>query len=1064
MSILIRTLVSILFSLSIVLISTNISYAQYSTNFNNITIEDGLSQSTIQAIFQDSKGYIWMGSNDGLNRYNGNKIKTFKSDEENCKISDNYILNITEDKKRNLWVSTVNGLTKINIDDWSISTYFSSEENGNLSNDFVNVTLVTKDGKILVGTSDGLNIYNEKKDSFERILDKEDSLTSQYIKSIGEDNNGNIWIGTKSGLNKIYTKENKIEKYYVGEEIYYILSDEHGYIWASTRGDGVIKINIDNNNAIHFANEKDNEHSLPSNHVKNMYQDKSGNIWLGTEQGLSKYIYKEDIFYTYKNKSYDQNSLVNDFVYTVIEDKSGLIWAGTYSGVSVFDPNNSIEHYKNNPFDDNSLSDNTIHGIYEDDEGLVWVGTQNNGLNIIDRENKKVQRIFKGDSKYELNSNNIKIITGKGNKIWVGTKDGLNEIDKEDMSVKVYTTEDNLAGNNIKSLLLDSKGYLWIGTPDGLSILNTEDSKIMNLEYLFSKHNISGTYIEDIYEDKEGNYLIGAFLGGGLMHINPKDNSVNVYNSEELNIQSNSNSNMNSIRCITEDNNGNLWIGTSYGLVKFNKNTKDAVSYTKNDGLSNNTIYGVLIDTCGNPWVSTNDGISMLDIESNTFINLNINDGLQSNEFNGKAYFKSQRGEFFFGGINGLNIFNPDKIAKKEYTPKIVFDKFEVEQKFFSNIDNLSFKYNENMVRIKYFIPNYSHDNDYTYEYKLEGLSDEWITLNNNEVIFSKLSPGKYNFKIRYINQMGDLSEESSVKFTIEPPFWKSNLAKMIYIILIIIFAYIVRNRVKTLDTLVNMKTKQLSSEMEKSNKLLKQVIKLERNKNNYFVNLSHELRTPLNVISSIEQLVTEFNKSDNGIEKEKLDHYMVIMRKNTKRLLNLINNIIDTNKIEHGSYKINMELNDIVYIVEEASLGMKDYIESKGIELVIDTDIEEKLILCDYDEIERCIVNLVSNAAKFTPDGGKIEVSISDLGKHVRITVEDNGVGIDEKFHKSIFDRFNQVVDSSTETKGGSGLGLTITKHIIDLHNGKIFVNSKKNEGSKFTIILPAEKQKHEA
>lgn len=184
-----------------------------------------------------------------------------------------------------------------------------------------------------------------------------------------------------------------------------------------------------------------------------MYQDKNGNIWLGTEQGLSKYIYKENTFYTYKNKSYDHNSLVNDFVYTVIEDKSGLIWAGTYSGVSVFDPNNNIEHYKNDPFDDNSLSDNTIHGIYEDEEGLVWVGTQSNGLNIIDRANNEVKRIFKGDSEYDLSSNKIKVITGKGNKIWVGTKEGLNEINKEDMSIKVYTIEDNLAGHNIKSLL-----------------------------------------------------------------------------------------------------------------------------------------------------------------------------------------------------------------------------------------------------------------------------------------------------------------------------------------------------------------------------------------------------------------------------------------------------------------------------------------------------------------------------------------------------------------------------------------------------------------------------------
>ncbi|WP_286184069.1 HAMP domain-containing sensor histidine kinase [Clostridium sp. CCUG 7971] len=212
-----------------------------------------------------------------------------------------------------------------------------------------------------------------------------------------------------------------------------------------------------------------------------------------------------------------------------------------------------------------------------------------------------------------------------------------------------------------------------------------------------------------------------------------------------------------------------------------------------------------------------------------------------------------------------------------------------------------------------------------------------------------------------------------------------------------------------------------------------------------------------MNVINSIEQLITELNKSEKEISKDKLAHYMDVLKKNSKRLLNLINNIIDTNKIEHGNYKINLDKYDIVYIVEEAALGLKEYIESREIELIIDTDVEEKYIICDEDEIDRCIVNLVSNAAKFTPEGGKIEVNITDLDDKVKISVKDTGIGIDEKYHKSIFDRFNQVIDPDSETKGGSGLGLTITKHIIELHKGEIYVKSKKDEGSEFVIILPS-------
>ncbi len=243
---------------------------------------------------------------------------------------------------------------------------------------------------------------------------------------------------------------------------------------------------------------------------------------------------------------------------------------------------------------------------------------------------------------------------------------------------------------------------------------------------------------------------------------------------------------------------------------------------------------------------------------------------------------------------------------------------------------------------------------------------------------------------------------------------------------------------------------------MEKNKELYDHVIRLERNKNNYFINLSHELRTPLNVISSTQQLLLEFNKKKGVIEKNRLEYHLNVMKNNTNRLLNLINNIIDTAKAEHGNYHLNLQMEDIVYIVEETCLDMKDYIESSGIELLIDPDVEEKIIQCDKNEIERCIVNLVDNARKFTPQGGKIEVSIIDLGKTVKISVKDTGVGIDNINKMHIFDRFNQVIDENAETKGGSGLGLTITKHIIDMHKGRIYVESEVDNGSTFTIILP--------
>ena len=337
----------------------------------------------------------------------------------------------------------------------------------------------------------------------------------------------------------------------------------------------------------------------------------------------------------------------------------------------------------------------------------------------------------------------------------------------------------------------------------------------------------------------------------------------------------------------------------------------------------------------------------------------------------------------------------------------------------------------------------------------LEGSDESWNISHNNEIIYGNLSPGNYVFRVKALNYNGVMSPENKISFTIKPPFWKSNLAILIYIIILLITIYFNLSKVKRLDKLVEKRTEELVYEMNKNKKLFNKLIKLEVSKNNYFVNLSHELRTPLNVLNGTIQLIKDFNKKGE-IEPNKLDYYMDIMTRNCNRLLNIINNIIDTSKLQSDNYVITKKNEDIVYIVEETILGLKDYIESKGIEFTIDTMVEEKIIECDKYEIERCIVNLVGNAVKFTPKGGKIDVFINDLGNSVEIRIKDTGIGISKENQLTIFDKFNQVIDSHSESKGGSGLGLTITKHLIELHNGHISVKSKLGEGSEFIIILP--------
>ena len=1038
-------------------ISTSYANIRESFNFKNITIEDGLSQSTVETIYQDSKGYIWIGTNDGLDRYNGYEFKHYKHDKyDKNSIANNYIVDIIEDKNGYIWVSTIGGLSRINPDKDEIKNYYSKEDSGNLSNSNLWQILCTKDNRLIASTIDGLNVYDKNKDKFTRILYKEGELPSQYIYSLEEDINGHIWVGTDNGLVELDKDLNIVKSYHdtIGDsDVYNVYDDSKGNIWVCTLDNGLFKINLDDKSVENYKNNN-SKISIPSNNVRDIISDSEGKLWIATDKGLCTFDYEREEFITYNKKLYQSNSLIDDEIFCLLKDSSGLIWIGTYSGISRFNPNSNFTHFKLDPYEDNSISGNVIHGIYEDDDKTLWIGTNESGVNIINGES--IKHLNKENS--NLVSDLIEDITGFKNYIFIGTNEGLSVLVKNDKTVKNYTitnytTKDGLPSNKIRSLFIDSKGYLWIGTNKGLAILDINNNKIIDITYILDEMGVSDKFIRAVYEDSKGNYYIGCFLEGGLIKINPNTKEYKIYKNIENDDSSISN---NSIRYINEDLYGNILVGTSHGINILNLSTDKFNHYTEKDGLINNTIYGILVDKNNGIWMSTNAGISKLSTEDATFKNFTITDGLQSNEFNGRACFKSKDGNMYFGGINGFNVFNSQDIELSTFEPKVIFDNFEINGTNKKDISNIKFKSNENNIKINFFTNDYKNTKTTQYYYKLEGLENEWNMTNSNSLVFVNLGSGDYTLKIKTITQHGVMSDESSVHFTINPPIWRSNYAICIYLILIIISILRYMHKVNTLDRLVNERTNKLRKEMEKNEQLFKKVLSLEQNKNNYFVNLSHELRTPLNVLSSINQLIKEFTKKDNFITPEKLSYYMGIMDRNCSRLLSLINNLIDHTKIENNSYIINKKDEDIVYLVEETVLDMKDYIEEKGLELIFDTDVEEKVIRCDKVDIERCIINLVGNAVKFTPEGGLIEVLLQDLDDKVKIIVKDNGIGISEENQKIIFDRFNQVVDESSEQKGGSGLGLTITKQLITLHNGEIYVESEVGVGSEFIIILP--------
>jgi signal transduction histidine kinase/streptogramin lyase len=747
---------------------------------------------------------------------------------------------------------------------------------------------------------------------------------------------------------------------------------------------------------------------------------------------------------------------------SIFEDKTGMLWIGTEKGISKLYPNPKFKYYKRNPVESNTLSDDMISGIYVDKVGLLWVGTYNNGLNKIDRRTGKVE-VYTADFKNETSLSNKSvwsIAEDKKTNLWLATNEGLNMLDKKTGKFTKYLhdpgNENSLIYDEVKYVYMDSRGLLWIGTRQGLDSLDVDNKIFTNYNELLTKNSVSDYFISYIFEDSKGILWLGTGLTGGLIRYDRDKNTMKVYKNNPKDINSISS---NSIKCIVEDDYGNLWIATGYGVNKFNPGNETFTRYTEDEGLVNNYVYGVLIDGSNNPWISTNGGISKLNISTNEFINFNVIDGLQSNEFNARSFYKNVDGEMFFGGINGLNSFYPEQLSISENKADVVIKNFSIYEKAVSFKEKIKLKYNENYFSFQFFLTDYKKTSSNQYAYMLKGIDKDWVYASNrNYASYTNVSAGKYTFMVRGRNSNGKWSEPTGIDIEIGRAPWETGWAYSVYLLIVALVVYLIWNYVRILESLVQQRTSQLNNKLEENDILYIKLIGYERIKNNYFVNLSHELRTPLNVVLSTVQLVKKLNDDNSSIEAGKLDYYMGIVKRNSNRLLTVINNLIDTSKIDSGQYKINVNKVDIIYLVEETALSMKSYIGDNGLELIIDTDVEEKAVECDSIEIERCVVNLISNAVKFTPKGGTIWVTIYDKDDHIQISVKDNGIGIAKENQEKIFDRFGQIDNSVISTKAGSGIGLTLVKSLVEMHGGTIIVRSELNKGSEFIITLPTE------
>lgn len=1030
---------NLIISIILFLISISVPTLSHASElmFSNMITSDGLSQTSINSIYQDSSDYIWIGTKNGLNKYNGFEFEIYnKGFSEKRNIVDSQITCLNEDLNNNLWVGTQDGLSKINLETDKITNYTLA--NSSLSSNKIMDIKINSKGDIVIATSNGLNIYDDAKDNFIS-LDKQDfKLSSSKILSIEFYNDNEIYMISSNHFLKynLVKNEYRVIKSLTEGTIFTTLSLYKNTISLGTEHDGIYVFDIN-------TGEMNNKYKLyasgnsgPSHTVRSIYHDDTG-IYVGSTNGL--YIFEENGSQKhFTNNSYDEYSLIDNNICYIMKDSSGLLWIGTFAGISTVDCNLGISYY-NDFIIGQDIKNDTVFGTYEDVDEKLWLGIYGNGISIWDRKNNTTTQLnTKTDNK--LNSDIIWDIKGNEKYVFATSSVGLNIINKETLKVE------NLLDNKFCHTLYVDGDYLWVGTIGGFDIINLNDFSIESINELLRENNITIKLGGPIFKDSHGIYWLGGANKEGLIQFNPKDKSLKhfKYNNAKNSISDNT------ILAISEDSKGNLWFGTESALNKYNRSTGEFKAYSIEDGLSNNTIYSI-IPFNDNIWVSTNSGLNCLEFKNDKLIS--VRKYLNKVEFCSNSFFKTKNEKYILGSINGIYILDPAIVEGNISSPRIRLDSVSINGLEANDLDNIYMDYKENYITINLFSNIYSNMKSVDFFYRIN--NGKWTLMNDNKVTLSNLADKKYtiDFVAKNFNEIS--SEIKSISFYVKPPFWRSKFTKFIYFLLFFIVIIYVSLKIVHLKGVITLKNKQLAKEMEEKNELLEKNIELEKRKNNYLINMSHELRTPLNVIGATQQLIVNLSKKGTISSKELL-RYMNINDANLKRLLSIINDLIDSTKMNEGIYSLLIEEKDIIYVIEEAALSLRSLAEEKEIDLIVDTNTEDCIMKFDQDAIERCIINIVGNAVKFTNSGGKILVNMIDSQSALTIEISDTGSGIPPQKLDNIFDRFSQVVDSHREFSKGSGLGLTITKGLIDLHGGDITVTSELGKGSTFTITLP--------
>ncbi|MEH6307666.1 two-component regulator propeller domain-containing protein [Olivibacter sp. CPCC 100613] len=1057
------------------------------TGFNSYSTKDGLSSNTVFGIWKDRFGLLWLATEDGLNRFDGTNFKVYRHNpQQNGSLRANHITALYEGKDGCLWIGTNGGALSfydrhkdaiINYRGQPLRKKFSTaitsigdDSRGNIwvasygalyifnphtkrlvdHDGYVklmrtfsgkNTFVVFRDKKqqMWIGTDSGLYVYDHKLKllgTFKHRDSDKRSLADDYVTSIAEDGVGHLWVGTMGGLSMLEKEKWTFVNYHSTSAALKISSDK---VYALTP-DGV------------------------------------NGLWIGTDEGLDVLDVSALKIHSFKPDKRNMQSLSSRSIRSIFIDSAGIYWVGTYQGgLNKYDKNLSQFNLKEgNIFDPYGLHSSIVTAFAEYDQ-KVFVGTDGGGIHLYDRSSNLLKHMeipkLKRDCEHDLSV--LAMEMGHNNRLWLGTyMDGLFLYDPKSKRSKQYIKgkgEKHLNHADIFCLKEDRKGNLWIGTNGGgVNLLYVDSDRIDKFVHTAIREDDpkqpASNYIRSIEEDQDGRIWIGTF-GSGISIYHPENNRFSFYNKGNSGLPSNY------VLTIKEDRAGNIWVGTGgNGVGYLKKGSEKFITLSENDGLINGVVQKILEDNSGKLWFSTNKGLSSYDVKENSFKNYSYHAGLQTGAFMLGSGLCLSDGEIFFGGQKGFNHFNPAQLKINKNVPPVILTDLKIDNQQISPAkegpigisllmaDEIRLAYKQNFS-ISFEALNFTVPEENRYRYKLEGFDKNWIAAEReHRAYYTNLDPGEYIFHVQASNNDGIWNYEGrKIRIVVAPPFWRTIYAYIVYTLLIGgVLLYIRHRGIKKLETKFALEQERLHAKqlLEQERKEAEHLHQLDRMKIKFLTNLSHEFRTPISLIMGpVDNLIEQAREPGQSSQ-------LNLIKRNTRRLLNLVNQLLDFRKMEEKELRLQCTPGNFVFFIEEVSDSFNDLANRKKIDYAFYTSLSTASVWFDHDKIERILFNLLSNAFKFTPEGGAISVNLeevqhdtSDEFISLHIAVKDSGIGIPKKAQQRIFDSFFQYDTGVAILNQGTGIGLSIARTFVNMHDGKLQVISEPGKGSVFSF-----------